>query len=111
MYPDVMHIIHLALGMDAISSVLLDLSDDNAGLVAGNSRDRRLQELWMSYRQYCEESRPLLYAIAVCSIGEFCVCTPPIKILGPILMVMALGLQYEHILCSYCIYLKTVCGN
>lgn len=82
MYPDVMHIIHLALGMDAISSVLLDLSDDNAGLVAGNTRDRRLHELWISYRQYCEESRPLLYPIAICSIMEFVLVPRQSKFVG-----------------------------
>lgn len=56
-----MHIVHLACGMDVLTSVLLDLTDDGANLIHGNSRDRRLQELWLSYRDWCEGGRTLLF--------------------------------------------------
>ena len=52
-YPDVMHIVHLALGIDVITSCLLDWSDDER-LVPGNSRDKRLEWLWGSYWFWCE---------------------------------------------------------
>ena len=55
-----MHIVHLALAMDSMSSVLLDLTDDDACIIDGNTRDRRLQHLWENYRDWCETSRLLL---------------------------------------------------
>ena len=56
-----MHIVHLACGMDVLTSVLLDLTDDGANLIHGNSRDKRLQELWLSHREWCEGGRTLLF--------------------------------------------------
>lgn len=56
-FPDYMHIVHLALAMDSISSVLLDLTDP--GIIAGASRDARLNHLWLSYREWAEGSRHL----------------------------------------------------
>lgn len=52
--PDVMHICHLSLYPDAFCSVLLDLSDDQT-FIRGGSRDARLSQLWLSYRQWCED--------------------------------------------------------
>ncbi len=49
-FPDYMHIMHLACSVDAICSVLLDLSD-------GGNRDRQLAELWESYKTWCEAAR------------------------------------------------------
>ena len=48
-----MHITHLALATDVITSCLLDWTDDGF-YYPGNSRDRRLSELWNSYRGWCE---------------------------------------------------------
>ena len=48
-----MHIVHLALGVDVITSCLLDWSDDER-LVPGNTRDKRLEWLWNSYWSWCE---------------------------------------------------------
>lgn len=52
-FPDVMHITHLALAPDVITSCLLDWSDD-AYYFAGTTRDRRLHVMWESYRLWCE---------------------------------------------------------
>ena len=43
-----MHIVHLALGVDCMSSVLLDLTDDGMNLIAGTNRDQRLKHVWDS---------------------------------------------------------------
>ena len=43
-----MHIVHLALATDAITSCLLDWSDDET-FVDGSSREKRLTKLWESY--------------------------------------------------------------
>ena len=59
-FPDYMHIVHLALAMDSISSVLLDLSDPDAAIIAGGTRDARLNHLWESYRDWCEGSSHLI---------------------------------------------------
>ena len=53
-YPDFMHIVHLALGVDCMSSILLDLTDDGMNLIAGTNRDQRLKHVWDSYRDWCE---------------------------------------------------------
>ena len=50
-----MHLVHLAIGPDAILSSLLDWSDDQS-YVTGATRDRRLTVLWESYRDWCEEN-------------------------------------------------------
>lgn len=50
-----MHLVHLALGPDAIISCLLDWSDPHTEYLHGSSRDARLQNLWENYRTYCEE--------------------------------------------------------
>ena len=55
--PDYMHLVHLALGVDAISSVLLDIVDHPDGLVAGTSRDGRLETLWWNYKEWADASR------------------------------------------------------
>ncbi|CAL1152425.1 unnamed protein product [Cladocopium goreaui] len=58
-FPDVMHTTHLALAPDVITSCLLDWSDDSS-YFAGGSRDRRLNEMWQSYRSWCEsQSYPM----------------------------------------------------
>ncbi len=48
-----MHIVHLALGVDVITSCLLDWSDDER-LIPGNTRDNRLAWLWNNYWSWCE---------------------------------------------------------
>lgn len=50
LFPDYMHIIHLAVAVDSISSVLLDLSEPTPG----NTRDALLAGLWESYKQWCD---------------------------------------------------------
>ena len=58
-FPDSMHIIHLALAPDCITSCLLDWSDNQLYIV-GTSRDKRLQVLWENYRKWCESQTPPL---------------------------------------------------
>ena len=52
-YPDIMHIVHLAVGMDAVASLLLDLVDF-PGLIDGGTRDQRLAKLWENYKEWCD---------------------------------------------------------
>ena len=54
--PDYMHIVHLALAVDAIASVLIDLVDID-GLVAGATRDQKLATLWCNYHAWAEATR------------------------------------------------------
>lgn len=49
-FPDYMHIMHLACSVDAICSILLDLTD-------GGNRDQQLSQLWESYRKWREDAR------------------------------------------------------
>lgn len=51
-----MHLVHLALGPDAVISALLDWSDCESHF-QGASRDKRLESMWNHYRDYCEEQR------------------------------------------------------
>ena len=48
-----MHLVHLALAPDAITSMLLDWSDDTT-YWSESSREKRLKQLWGSYRSWCE---------------------------------------------------------
>lgn len=59
-----MHITHLALGVDAISSVLMDIAEHPEGLVQGGTRDEKLATLYDNYRDWCESSRHLHVNIA-----------------------------------------------
>ena len=52
--PDAMHVMHLSLFPDAYCSVLLDLTDSQ-DFIGGTSRDSRLQILYASYRDWCEQ--------------------------------------------------------
>ena len=52
--PDVMHITHLALLPDVITSTLLDWSDDRK-FWSATSREGRLDQMWQSYRSWCED--------------------------------------------------------
>ena len=54
--PDLMHVAHLALFPDILISVILNVTDTDR-LVQGNSRDARLQRLWQSYRDFCENTK------------------------------------------------------
>ena len=54
-----MHIVHLAVAVDSISSVILDITDDAVDVIDGSTRDRRLLYLWDSYHMWCEASRLL----------------------------------------------------
>ncbi len=53
-----MHIVHLALGVDAVGSVLMDIIDHPSGLVEGQSRDQKLATLWENYKTWAEASSP-----------------------------------------------------
>ena len=48
-----MHIVHLALGPDVITSSLLDWTDTTE-FINESSRDRRLGALFENYREWCE---------------------------------------------------------
>lgn len=52
-FTDVMHITHLAIVPDAVTSTLLDWSD-NQRFWGGSSREGRLQQMFNSYRNWCE---------------------------------------------------------
>ena len=45
--------------MDAISAVLLDLTDDTANVLPGQTRDQRLVHVWNSYHEWSEAERHL----------------------------------------------------
>ena len=68
--PDYMHIVHLALGVDAIASVLIDVVDID-GLVAGATRDLRLGSLWSNYHAWAEATRGFACDFYPCFV---CVC-------------------------------------
>lgn len=56
-----MHITYLALGVDALASVLMDVIDHNGGsLIEGKHRDNKLETLYNNYRDWCEASRALI---------------------------------------------------
>ena len=54
-----MHIVHLALAVDAITSILIDLVEI-PDLILGETRDQRLGTLWLNYHEWCEASRDLV---------------------------------------------------
>ena len=60
-YPDVMHVLHLAIYPDVISSFLLDNSD-------GKDRDKKLTAYWDNYRDWAESQGSLLDNISRPSI-------------------------------------------
>ena len=45
-FPDFMHIVHLAVGVDALTAIIMDLVD------LGFSLD----DLWSNYRAWCEDA-------------------------------------------------------
>ena len=51
--PDVMHLVHLGVATDVVVSLLLDWSDDTR-FFGESSREKRLNQMWDSYRQWCE---------------------------------------------------------
>lgn len=51
--PDVMHLVHLGVATDVVVSLLLDWSDDTR-FFGESSREKRLNQMWNSYRQWCE---------------------------------------------------------
>ena len=54
-----MHIVHLALGVDALASVIMDLVD-HPTLVGGNNKSQKLDALWENYREWCESGSALV---------------------------------------------------
>jgi len=50
-----MHIVHLALAPDTITSLLMDWTDDQV-YINESSREKRLAKLWESYREWCESA-------------------------------------------------------
>lgn len=57
LYPDYMHIVHLACGVDAMASIIMDLVENEPHLIAGTSKEKKLETLWINYRQWAESSR------------------------------------------------------
>jgi len=51
--PDMVHLVHLAVAVDVITSCLLDWSDDRR-FFNETSRDKRPTLMWNSYRSWCE---------------------------------------------------------
>ena len=56
LFPDYMHIIHLAVAVDSICSLLLDLSDP----CSGETRENKLVALWESYKEWADAERNLV---------------------------------------------------
>ena len=52
-----MHLVHLAVAVDVIISLLLDWSDQHVNFFSGTSRERRLESMWNSYRDWCESQQ------------------------------------------------------
>ena len=52
-----MHMVHLAIIIDTLASVLLDLTDPECSVWSGSSRDERLAGAWSSYDQFCREAQ------------------------------------------------------
>ena len=67
LFPDFMHIMHLACAVDSLTSILLDLVEED-NLVAGSTRDQKLDTLWQNYRDWAETNR----ALDVTVLGENC---------------------------------------
>lgn len=60
-----MHIVHLACAMDGITSILLDLVEEDPTLLRGNSKESKLETLWLNYRDWCEASRFLTLIVTI----------------------------------------------
>ncbi len=58
-----MHLVHLACGTDAVTSIILDVVDHPSGLVHGNTRDKQLETLWLNYKEWAEASRHLTFCV------------------------------------------------
>ena len=58
-YPDLLHILDLALYTDMIASTFLEWSEP--GIFEGRSRDDRLLKLFAWYREWCRENRSLFF--------------------------------------------------
>ncbi|CAE7248892.1 unnamed protein product [Symbiodinium sp. CCMP2592] len=54
--PDYMHMVHLACAVDFLASMLLEVTDD-ATIVEGSSREKRLDLIWKDYRSWSEASQ------------------------------------------------------
>ena len=54
LYPDYMHMVHLAVAVDLITSMLLEITDD-ASIFSQASRERRLLHVWEAYREWAEQ--------------------------------------------------------
>ena len=74
-----MHITYLALGEDALASVLMDVIEHNGGsLIEGKHRDNKLETLYDNYRDWCEASRasicklkPVFLGVALTQTANF----------------------------------------
>ena len=55
-YPDLLHILDLAIYCDMYASAFLVYTDDNS-LFEGRSRDERLQKIYRLYVQWCADNR------------------------------------------------------
>ncbi|CAE7220511.1 unnamed protein product [Symbiodinium sp. CCMP2592] len=54
--PDYMHMVHLAVAVDFLGSMLLEVTDDTT-IMSGPSREKRLDLLWKDYRSWAEASQ------------------------------------------------------
>ena len=67
-YPDILHVLDLAIYCDLIASSFLEWTDRVREPFEGRSRDERLLKLYARYLEWCQENRsPVL--LAKCSIN------------------------------------------
>lgn len=52
-YPDILHVVDLALTMDMHSSTLMIWSDNSLQKFPGRTRDERLRSIFVRYSQWC----------------------------------------------------------
>lgn len=58
-FPDILHILDLALYVDCIASAFLDWTDTSGAPFSGRSRDERLLQLYAEYVKWCQDNRYL----------------------------------------------------
>ena len=59
LFPDYMHIMHLACCVDAVVSIIMDLVDETN--IEGTSRDAKLEKLWLNYKKWADDTGPLQF--------------------------------------------------
>jgi len=56
-YPDLLHILDLAIYMDIFASAFLEWTDPGVDMFPGRSRDARLVQLYAVYLEWCVANR------------------------------------------------------